>query len=72
MHFLNLLIKIIYMISYHRPNLIPFGDLIRLNVKKWTKNMIVHGISKETNIFEFEEDILYPAGFKMHSGIIVF
>ena len=34
--------------------------------------MIVHGISKETNIFEFAEDILYPAGFKMHSGILVF
>ena len=34
--------------------------------------MIVHGISKETNIFEFAEDILYPAGFKMHFGIIVF
>ena len=36
------------------------------------KRLLCTEYQKETNIFEFAEDILYPVGFKMHSGIIVF
>ena len=36
------------------------------------KRLLCTEYQKETNIFEFAEDILYPVGFKMHFGIIVF